>query len=338
MAEPAILICGFGAFGRMHAAAWRRVRDGARLMVADPQPAARQAAMAAGIRREDVVADLSDAIGRADVVDVVAPLPAHFPLAMAAIEAGKPVLLEKPAVPTIEEAETLAAAAGNLPVQINFVLRAHPMVARARALLAGGAIGSLVALEGDFSGWKRMRPDSGILWNDGVHFLDLMRVLVGASGTPRDVEITSLLSPEVVDDLRMRIDFANGAVGRLRLGILAAGSCEDGFVPGALTTKTLRLVGTGGNIILDFNRNQLSHAEVVYHRSPGGFDVRPKALRTETVLGASAESLLAGSFERFLGAVKSDVDVLCDLQEGAVEMTRLLHAIEAMTPVPGRAS
>jgi predicted dehydrogenase len=178
MAPPTVLLCGFGAFGRQHAQAWREMTRNLRLLVADPSEAAREAAIESGCAVDDVASDAADLITRASVVDIVSTSHDHYRLARAALDAGKPVIIEKPAVKTVAEAEDLdtLARAGGLPAQVQFVLRAHPLVIKAHKLLSDGAIGRLVAMDAVFTGWKRMRPDATLLENDGVHMLDLMRL------------------------------------------------------------------------------------------------------------------------------------------------------------------
>ena len=332
-----VLICGFGAFGELHARAWRRLDPDIALLVADPSERARCRAGQLGIASDDIASDPAALMDRADIVDVVAPPAFHLPLALQALGAGKPVMIEKPAVKTVAEAQQIIDAAGSTPVQIGLVLRAHPLVAEARQLLDAGAIGDLLAIEGDFSGWKRMRADSSLVENDGVHFLDLMRHFAGSAAAEVETRSWSVLSPDVTDDIVIELGFINGVRGRLRLGVLVAGEVEDAFVPGAVTTKRLTLVGRAGNIAIDFNRNALTHSTVGYARSAGGHDVTPRAVTTRSALGATPDALLARSFALFLEAVRTGTPVMCDARQGALELAATLAAIDSGLMRPARA-
>jgi len=325
-----ILICGFGAFGELHARAWRRLDPDISLMVADPSPEARRKAVQFGIPDDWVAADPVQLLSSADVVDVVAPPAMHLPLALMGLREGKPVMIEKPAVRTVEEARQLVAACDETdkPVQIGFVLRAHPLTQEARRLLSEGEIGELIAIDGKFSGWKRMRADSSLLENDGVHFLDLMRFLANAPALEVDVRAWSLLDAEVNDDLLVEIRHANGVRARLHLGILMAGEVEDPFVPSALTSKRLTLIGRTGNIAIDFNRNQMILSKVAYQRKPGGHDVSPQSVMSRSAINATPETLLAQSFRLFRSAVEEGAPVMCDARTGALEMTETLAAAD----------
>lgn len=340
--SPTVLLCGFGAFGRQHAQAWRAAVPDPRLLVADPSDTARAAAREAGCASEDIAADAGDLIKRADILDIVTTSHDHHRLARAGLDAGKPVIIEKPAVKTLAEAEDLRAAAeaARLPAQVQFVLRAHPLVIQAQRLMAAGAIGRLVGMDAVFTGWKRMRADASLLENDGVHMLDLMRLFAGAA--PEDFEITGdhLLGGPIPETVHVRLGYPGGARGYLRLGIMFGGTQPDAYLAGSITTKTLTLIGDEGSIGFDFNADTMDIAEIAYRRTEGGHTPTIGRMRQERVVGVTPVVLLTECFRRFLGAVAGAGTVLCDLEQGAVEMTRLLERarsdLAAGTPESGR--
>ena len=325
--SPTVLLCGFGAFGRQHAQAWREAAPGMRLLVADPGEAARAAARDLGCAPDDIAARAEDLIARADLVDIVTTSHEHYRLARAALEAGRPVIIEKPAVKTLAEAEDLAARAmaGALPAQVQFVLRAHPLVIKGRQLLEDGAIGRLVGMDAVFTGWKRMRPDATLLENDGVHMLDLMRLFAGAA--PESFEVTGdrLLGGPIPETVHARLGYPDGAKGYLRLGIMFGGEQPDAYLAGSLTTKTLTLIGDEGSIGFDFNADTMDVSEISYRPTEGGHTPTIGTMRRERVVNVTPVVLLGECFRRFLGAMEGTGVVLCDLDQGAVEMTRLLE-------------
>jgi predicted dehydrogenase len=327
MASPTVLLCGFGAFGRQHAQAWRDVAPNSRLLIADPSEAARAAATESGCAVHEVAGDAADLITRADVVDIVSTSHDHYRLARAALDAGKPVIIEKPAVKTVAEAEDLdtQARAGGLPAQVQFVLRAHPLVIKAQKLLSGGAIGRLVAMDAVFTGWKRMRPDATLLENDGVHMLDLMRLFAGSA--PESFKVTGdrLLGGPIPETIHARLAYPGGAQGYLRLGIMFGGMQPDPYLTGSLTTKHLALIGDKGSIGFDFNADTMDVTEITYRTSEGGHTPTIGAMRQERVVNVTPVVLLGECFRQFLTAVDGAGEVLCDLGQGAVEMTRLLE-------------
>jgi len=94
-----------------------------------------------------------------EIEAVYNPLPNHLhvPLSIAAAEAGKHVLCEKPVALSAEEAKLLLAArdrTGKL-IQEAFMVRCHPQWLRARELVRSGAIGTLRVVQGSFSYMNR---------------------------------------------------------------------------------------------------------------------------------------------------------------------------------------
>jgi predicted dehydrogenase len=80
-----------------------------------------------------------------DIDAIYNPLPnnLHVPWTIAAVEAGKHVLCEKPIAMNAEEAMTLRAVAGKRHIMEAFMVRFHPQWLRARELIRSGAIGEL---------------------------------------------------------------------------------------------------------------------------------------------------------------------------------------------------
>lgn len=329
-----VLLAGYGAFGALHAAAWRGL-PGICVQIAESNAEGRARAVADGYPATEVFAE---ALEGADIVDIVTPPTTHVPLALAALARGLPVLIEKPATRTVAEALTLADAAEAIPVQVGLILRAHPLTMRARQMLAEGAIGRLVAMSGDFSGWKRMRADSTLLHNDGVHFLDLMRHFAGSPVTEVDASSHARLGGPFADDIRIETRHANGIAGELRLGLVRGGETADSVVLGAVTRKGLTLCGDAGVLTLDFNRNRLFHGRVAYRPSPGGWATEVGVLDTEDLPEVSTVNLLRDGFATFLLSVEGRTRPLCDLSEGAVELARVCTAVEAALARPARAA
>ena len=105
-----------------------------------------------------------------DLVEILLPHDLHLPAALAAMEAGKAISLQKPMCPTLEEADRLVEAVENYdrPFKVfeNFLF--HPPVARARQLIAQDAIGEPQSIRiksnpgVSRTGWKV--PASALEW------------------------------------------------------------------------------------------------------------------------------------------------------------------------------
>jgi len=134
------------------------------------------------------------AIERSDV-DVVIVATTHnslAPIALAAVEAGKHVLVEKPAACRPHELEPViaAAAANGCCVEVGLNHRFHPALQKAREIVDSGALGTLTTIRGRYGhgghlGYDRAwRSDphvagGGELIDQGVHLIDLARWFLG---------------------------------------------------------------------------------------------------------------------------------------------------------------
>jgi len=176
--------------------------------VVDPQVAlAEKVAASSGAR---VSAEWRDAVADPQVDCVIVSTPNHLlaPVARAAIEARKHVLVEKPAARTAAEIEPLVALAGSLGVvcKAGFNYRFHPAIRRAYQLLRQGEAGKLLHIIARHGHGGRLgleaewRADPSIagggqLLDQGVHLLDLCRWFAGEEFTTAQAVVTTEFWP-----------------------------------------------------------------------------------------------------------------------------------------------
>ncbi|PNH80274.1 dehydrogenase [Arthrobacter sp. AFG20] len=196
---------GYGFMGAAHSQGWRtapRMFD---------LPAEPEMAVIVG-RNADSVADAAHKWGWAesatdwreviarddiDVVDIVTPGDSHAEIAIAALEAGKHVLCEKPLGNTVAEAEAMAeaaerAAAEGIRAMVGFTYRRVPAVTFLRNLIAEGAVGAVTQVRASYRQDWLVDPDmplawrlqkehagSGALGDIGAHAIDLAQFVTG---------------------------------------------------------------------------------------------------------------------------------------------------------------
>ena len=196
---------GYAFMGRAHSQAWRTV-DRVFELPLRPRLAAicgrdRAATEAAAARLGWAAAetDWRALIARDDVqlIDIAAPGGLHAPIAIAALQAGKHVLCEKPLANTLAEAERMAAAAdaafpSGARAMVGFNYRRVPALALARRLVEQGRIGTLRHVRAVYLQDWLVDPDSPLTWRMqaeqagsgalgdlGAHIVDLARFLTG---------------------------------------------------------------------------------------------------------------------------------------------------------------
>lgn len=185
-----VAIIGCGLIGRKRAV----TLGGARLVAcADLDPA-----RAEDVARTAIGAEATDnwraAIDRTDVDIVIVSTTNEMltEIALAAVEAGKHVIVEKPAARTVEEVAPLIAAArkAHRLVRVGFNHRYHPAIRKARELVDAGALGELMFVRGRYGHGGRIGYDKewradprlsggGELIDQGMHLIDLSRWFLG---------------------------------------------------------------------------------------------------------------------------------------------------------------
>src|SRR5215216_3386905 len=168
---------GYAFMGRAHSQAWRNVASFFDLPLR-PRMAAicgrDQAAVAAAAARLGWPAwetDWKRLVQRDDVdlVDVCTPGSSHAEISIAALEAGKHVLCEKPLANSVEEAEAMAAAATAAEARgvrsmVGFNYRRVPAVALARKLVADGRLGEVRHVRAQYLQDWIVDPSFPLVW------------------------------------------------------------------------------------------------------------------------------------------------------------------------------
>lgn len=219
-----------------------------------------------------------------DIVDIVTPNDSHAEIAIAAAEAGKHIICEKPLARTGDEAKTMLDAVRKAGVihMVAFNYRRTPAVALARKYVEEGRIGRVLNFRGTYLQDWSADPDSPLSWrfqkkiagsgavgDIGTHVVDLARYLVGeiaeVSALVRTYNETRPLQSggldklgaaeknaggeraavDVDDEVVTLLKFADGAIGSLEATRNAYG--RNNFI-------TFEIHGTRGSIAFNYER------------------------------------------------------------------------------------
>ncbi len=186
------VIFGTGFMGRVHTEAVRRLGRVEVVGVAgSTAERARKFADAQGIERStgDYRELLADP--EIDAVHICTPNSLHFPMGMAAMEAGKHVMCEKPLASTLREAETMTAMAREKQLAncTLYNLRSYPQVQNMRGLRECGDLGEIRVVQGTYSqdwllydtdwNWRVEAEPSRTFADIGTHWCDLIEHITG---------------------------------------------------------------------------------------------------------------------------------------------------------------
>ena len=255
------------------------------MALADPEPSSLAAARHLA-RDARAVSHYGDVLEMPDVDAVVIALPPalHADAAIATLERGRHVYIEKPLATSFADARRVAvsaeaarASAPTAPItMMGFNYRLNRLVRQARDAIAHGAIGRPVAVRTSFAtatraipDWKRQRPvGGGVLLDLAVHHIDLVRFLMAADITTVSAELRSVNSEH--DTALLQMTLANGVM------------VQSLFSLSAVDEDRIDVYGSGGKLTID----------------------RYRSLRVET-LPAAAQGTLGLTAARMAGELRA---------------------------------
>ena len=232
MGKTGIGIVGFGAIARTHVTTLRACDDAAIMGVLDPSPAARAAAEQEGLRAFSSE-DAFFAAPGLDGVILASPNQLHAAGAIACIQRGKPVLIEKPVSDTVAGGQAILAAerAHGTAVLVGHHRRHNPLLAKARDIVRSGRIGAVTAIVGltlfrkpdDYFdvAWRREAGGGPVLINL-IHDIDDLRFICGEIAAVESMTSSARRGFPVEDTAAVIARFESGALATIIVSDAAA--------------------------------------------------------------------------------------------------------------------
>jgi predicted dehydrogenase len=288
---------GYAFMGLAHSQGWRNARSFF-------DPALVPDLVAIGGRDRDAAADMARRfdwrhvetdwralVARPDVelVDICTPGDTHAEIAIAALEAGKHVLCEKPLANTVAEARAMAeaaqrAASRGVRSMVGFTYRRVPAIALARQLVQEGRIGTVRHVRAQYlQDWlvdpeapltwrlEKDRAGSGALGDIGAHVIDLAHFVTGETITGVSATTETFVRerplPGAARGLsaeagggrgRVTVDDAAVFVARLSGGGLGTFEATR-FATGRKNAIRLEVNGSAGSLAFDFEDMNVLH-------------------------------------------------------------------------------
>jgi len=225
-----LAIVGAGVIGKRHIAAIQRSAEHVELVgVADPEAAGREVAQGAGVPFFIDAESLMKSL-KPDGVIIATPTEHHLQPTLTALQAGADVLVEKPIMPTLAQAETVIAVSADTGKQIlvGHHRRYYTQVQKARELVQGGALGQLITVSGQWNMRKnqsyfdpewRHRWQAGPVVTNLIHDMDALRYICG--------DVLSISAETSNESLGFDKEDAAGLVMRFKSGALGTFVVSD---------------------------------------------------------------------------------------------------------------
>lgn len=203
-------VIGTGYLGKFHAEKYFKLKSSrltylvdANLMIADDL---------AKKYKCQATQDYHELLGQVDAVSIVTPTSSHYEIAKFFLAQGVHVLVEKPMVATIAEADELIALAqqNQLILQVGYLERFNPIVLKALPLINKPKFIESTRI----MGFNPRNKDVNVILDLMIHDIDLIQSIVGSEIKTIDTSGIEVLSNDL-DIVNARIHFADGCVANV---------------------------------------------------------------------------------------------------------------------------
>ena len=206
-----------------------------------------------------VTGDFGDLLTAEDVdaVVIATPVPTHYPLAKAALEAGKHVFVEKPPAMRAAEMEELIGLAEvkGLVLMPGHLLLYHPGVQKLKEIVDSRELGDVLVVYGNRQNLGKIRKDENALWSLGVHDLSVIQYLIEEEIVEAAAHGHAFLNAGVEDVVFCYLRFASGKIAHMHLSWLDP-------------HKMRRLTVVGRDKMAVFDDMELDRKITVYDAAP----------------------------------------------------------------------
>jgi UDP-N-acetylglucosamine 3-dehydrogenase len=246
------LIAGLGHMGALHARVLSQI-EGVEIIAAVDPDSVRRERFVRRYRRASAYVTIDEAIENVEVDFACLSAPAEMlpTLARAVIDAGIPLLIEKPVAADEDEALSVVREAEkyDLLLGVGHVERCNPAVLALKERLDSGLIGRIYQLQA-----RRLSPfpdrDAmlGVALDLASHDIDVMRYLTGSEVARVFAETARRLHDRAEDLIAATMRFDNDTVGLLEVNWLTPAKVRE-----------LTVTGEGGTFVLNYLTQELYH-------------------------------------------------------------------------------
>lgn len=200
-------------------------------------------------------------------VALATPAEEHAPMAIAALEAGKDVFVEKPMALTPESGDTILEASRRAKrlVMVGHLLLYHPAITAIQKLLASGELGRLEYIYSNRLSMGKIRSEENALWSFAPHDISVILQLTGHMPVQVSATGGAYLQPNIADVTVSDLLFDHGARAHI-------------FVSWLHPYKEQRLVVIGSKRMVVFEETRPSAKLLLYDnriaRSGNGFEAK----------------------------------------------------------------
>jgi predicted dehydrogenase len=301
-------VVGAGKMGEIHARVYSELEQSNLVAIVDID--LDKAKCLAKKYRCEAIRDAAGLVGKADAVTIAAPTSEHYAITKPLIEAGIPLLIEKPLASSVNEAKAVVELAGknNCLVAVGHSERCNPVVQAMKRL----------QIEPKFIEAVRISPypfrstDVSVVLDVMIHDIDIILSLAASRAVRVEAVGIGVIDPDTEDICNARITFENGCIANVTASRLAL-----------KTERKVRVFSPQAYLSVDY----LKKTGVVIKAAPN-INVVEEIRRLKK---AGTFSLLTKNWQDLLHVEKLDVD---DKEPLRLEQEAFLQAVADKTLRP----
>jgi len=240
---------------------------------------------------------------------IAAPAALHYKIAEKALQAGKPVFVEKPLSLNHAGGENLVRLAADRKkiIFVGHILHYHAAIIRLKEMIKTGKIGRLQYIYSRRLSFGKIRREENILWSFAPHDISIILSLVGEEPTYVDSVGSNFLHEQIADVTMTNLKFPSGIGAHI-------------FVSWLNPYKEQKLVIVGSNGMLVFDDTEPIEKKLVLYPHTinwqNGFPVPNKAESVPIDLKDIWEEPLKAECKAFLTAIETNTRPITSGEEG----------------------
>ncbi len=282
-------------------------------------------------------ANTADLLNQPDIqaVYIASPNKFHKEQVIAAAQAGKHVLVEKPLALTVADGEAMLAAcqANGIRLMAGYMMRFHAHHQKLKAMIDAGELGQVVFGRTQLTCWYPPIPGAwrqdtasggGGAWMDmGSHCIDLLEMWLGPVARVAAFSQALTHSYDVDDSTTVLCEFQNGAQGVVEVNF---------NVPDDAAQNSLEIRGTRGVVTADHTIGQGAGGNMTaYLFEQAGYAAEQVRAKTSGVLPISVEPVNPywAEIEHFVDCIEKGIEPLNNGEHALHNLKLVLAAYEA---------
>ena len=172
---------------------------------------------------------------RIDAIAIATPVHTHYELALAALGAGKHVLIEKPLARTAEQAQRLIeeAARRNLALMVDHTFLYTPAVQKIRELIGEGVLGDIYYYNGVRASLGLFQNDVNVIWDLAVHDISIIQYIFGEEPVAVSATAVSHVPGSPENMAHITLFFRSSCIAQISVNWLSPIKVRQTFIGGS---------------------------------------------------------------------------------------------------------